>query len=287
MSASTTPTLSPCRAMAVARLTVTDDLPTPPLPEAIAKTLVSDPGWAKGISRETWPPRSFSWSPERCSSVMTPRSTWTSVTPGTPCTAAVTSRVRRSRIGQPETVSRIRTATEPSGCRSTASTMPSSVMGRRISGSSTRARAAWTCSRVGVLMTSRVRGRLRGVRVVLGCGLRACGGPLLDLREQGAQLGADVVAGGDLAQRHPQAGHLPGQELHVGVRPRVREPVALGDHPVLVLLAVLCQQDQGRGVRRLEAEHEREEDEGVGVERGAAGEPVPAEPHRDEQRHVE
>ena len=37
---------------------MTDDLPTPPLPEAIAKTLVSEPGWANGISRWAWPPRS-------------------------------------------------------------------------------------------------------------------------------------------------------------------------------------------------------------------------------------
>ena len=58
MSASTMPTLRPCLAIASARLTVTDDLPTPPLPLAIAKTLVSEPGWANGISRWAWPPRS-------------------------------------------------------------------------------------------------------------------------------------------------------------------------------------------------------------------------------------
>ena len=36
MSASTMPTFRPCLAIAMARLTVTEDLPTPPLPEAIA-----------------------------------------------------------------------------------------------------------------------------------------------------------------------------------------------------------------------------------------------------------
>ena len=107
MSASTMPTLSPERAIETARLTVTEDLPTPPLPEAIAKTLVSEPGWAKGISRAAWPPRSVACSAERCSSFITPKSTWTSVTPGTVRTAAVTSLVRVSRIGQPETVSRM------------------------------------------------------------------------------------------------------------------------------------------------------------------------------------
>ena len=35
-SASTRPTVSPICAIATARLAVTDDLPTPPLPEAIA-----------------------------------------------------------------------------------------------------------------------------------------------------------------------------------------------------------------------------------------------------------
>src|SRR5215471_10813955 len=55
MSASTTPTESPDRAMAAARLTVTEDFPTPPLPEAMAKTRVSDPGLANGISRSTTP----------------------------------------------------------------------------------------------------------------------------------------------------------------------------------------------------------------------------------------
>ena len=38
------PTLSPRAAAATAKLTVTEDLPTPPLPDAIPKTLVSDSG---------------------------------------------------------------------------------------------------------------------------------------------------------------------------------------------------------------------------------------------------
>ena len=51
MSASTTPTFSPSAAIAAARFTVTEDLPTPPLPEATAYTRVSEPGLAKGTSR--------------------------------------------------------------------------------------------------------------------------------------------------------------------------------------------------------------------------------------------
>ena len=42
MSASSTPTVRPRAASAAARLTVTDDLPTPPLPLATASTRVVD-----------------------------------------------------------------------------------------------------------------------------------------------------------------------------------------------------------------------------------------------------
>ena len=80
---------------------MTEDLPTPPLPLAIAKTLVREPGWAKGISRWAWPPRSVSCSPARCSALITPSWTSTPVTPGTRVTAAVTSRLMVSFSGQP------------------------------------------------------------------------------------------------------------------------------------------------------------------------------------------
>src|ERR1700731_1249451 len=50
MSASRSPTDRPRAAIEAARLTVTLDLPTPPLPEATAYTRVSDPGCANGIS---------------------------------------------------------------------------------------------------------------------------------------------------------------------------------------------------------------------------------------------
>ena len=54
-SASSSPTLSPCAAKATARLTVTDDLPTPPLPEAMAITRVWLVGLANGMSRSGSP----------------------------------------------------------------------------------------------------------------------------------------------------------------------------------------------------------------------------------------
>src|SRR5215471_1340880 len=149
MSASSTPTFWPEAASAVARLTVTEDLPTPPLPLATAYTWVSDDGCANGISRSWRPPRSRVWSSRRCSSLITSSVTVTPDTPGTAATAAVTSRVMVSRSGQPATVRYTSTLTWPSGAMSTLMTMPRSVIGRRISGSLTPARAAVTCSLLG------------------------------------------------------------------------------------------------------------------------------------------
>ena len=149
--------------------------------------------------------------------------------------------------------------------------MPRSVIGRLISGSLTVARAALTCSRVGVLMMPKPRWWRASP---YGVGLRlVVVGPvaLLEVAEQGAQLGAQEVAGGDLADRHPQRGHLAGEELHVGVGAGVGLAVLLGDHLVAGLLPVLREQDQRRGVRRLQAEHQRQEDERVVVEPQASG----------------
>src|SRR6266480_2581744 len=149
MSASSTTTFWPEAASAAARLTVTDDLPTPPLPLATANTRVSDDGWANGISRSWRPPRSWVCSSRRCCSLITSSCTATAATPGTADTAAVTSRVMVSRSGQPATVRYTSTLTLPSGAISTFLTMPRSVIGRRISGSLTRASASSTCSVVG------------------------------------------------------------------------------------------------------------------------------------------
>ncbi len=99
------PTARPRLASATARLTVSEDLPTPPLPDATAYTLVSEPGLANGISFSARAgPRSCSCSALRCSGLITSRSTRTPVTPSSGETAAVTSRVIVSRSGQPATV---------------------------------------------------------------------------------------------------------------------------------------------------------------------------------------
>ena len=109
---------------------MTEDLPTPPLPLAIAYTLVSEPGLANGISFSALPPRSVVCSSRRCSSLITSSSTRTAVTPGSLPTAAVTSLVMVSRSGHPDTVSQTPTRTTPPGVTSMLFTMPSSVMGR-------------------------------------------------------------------------------------------------------------------------------------------------------------
>ena len=61
MSASTIPTDRPWRAIDAARFTVSEDLPTPPLPDATANTLVSESGQANRISFSATPPRSWVW----------------------------------------------------------------------------------------------------------------------------------------------------------------------------------------------------------------------------------
>ena len=82
------------------------------------------------------------------------------MTPATAVTAAVTSRLMVSLRGHPATVSSTWTETAPSSATSTESTMPSSVMGRLISGSLTPARASMTCCCVGVLMMDESTSRL-------------------------------------------------------------------------------------------------------------------------------
>src|SRR5487761_1159104 len=149
MSASTTPTFCPAEASAAARLTVTEDLPTPPFPLATANTLVSELGFANGISGSGLPPRSLPCRALRCSSLITSSSTCTRATPPSLLTAAVTSLVILSRSGQPATVSQTSTRTVPSERISTFLTMPRSVIGRWISGSWTPSSALITCSVLG------------------------------------------------------------------------------------------------------------------------------------------
>ena len=105
MSASSTPTDRPRAAIAAARLTVTVDFPTPPLPDATAYTRVSEPGWANGMTgSRADPPRSCLRSSVRCSSFITSRLTFTAPVPGTSATASVTRSLISVFFGQAEVV---------------------------------------------------------------------------------------------------------------------------------------------------------------------------------------
>ena len=147
MSASRTPTRRPSDAKAAARLTVSVDFPTPPLPDATAITRVVGSSWIVPVSA-LLPPRSRVVSAERSSGLMTSKSSATDVTPSTMPTSRATCSWNEERSGQPATVSAIVTVTAPpSIVRSR--TISSSVTGLRNSGSITRDRAARRASRVG------------------------------------------------------------------------------------------------------------------------------------------
>src|SRR5829696_3246852 len=253
MSASTIPTDSPRAARDAARFTVTDDLPTPPLPEATAYTLVNEPGSANGMRGSAASPRSWRRSAVRCSSLITSSCTRTSLTPSTPRTAAVTSLVIRSRIGQPATVSQTATDTTPPSPTETSLTMPSSVIGRRISGSCTPARAACTASGVGEIVvvgtSAMLRGGKRPATAPSAAGQPSAAGARPDgLPAHSLQLGAhevaQEVAGDHLAEREPNRGQLPRQVLGVLLGPGGPRPVLLERDPVPVVLAVLGEQDE-------------------------------------------
>ncbi len=156
-SASTTPTLLPRCARATARLVVTDDLPTPPLPEAMSSTRVRQAGSANGIGPalgvavgrlgagggapgSPW----SSWrTAARSSSVITVKSTSTRSTPSRAVTASVTRWSISARSGQPATVRAIWTWTLPPSMAMPL-TMPRSTMVRCSSGSWTGRRASMT-----------------------------------------------------------------------------------------------------------------------------------------------
>ena len=114
MSASRTPTDSPRAAIAAARLTVTLDFPTPPLPEATAYTRVREPGWANGMTGSRESPRSCLRSSVRCSSFITSSVTLTAPVPGTSATAWLTLSEISVFFGHAEVVRYTSTWTPPS-----------------------------------------------------------------------------------------------------------------------------------------------------------------------------
>ena len=155
-SASTTAVEWPRLARLTARFVVTDDLPTPPLPEATSRTRVLLDGSAKGMARPSawpwarWLPAVAAGSPcmswrtrARSSSVITSKVTFTSSTPSRATTASPTRFWISLRRGQPEMVSATSTWTAAPLMR-TNRTMSRSTMLRCSSGSSTGRSASTT-----------------------------------------------------------------------------------------------------------------------------------------------
>src|SRR5262245_31730471 len=160
MSASTTPTEWPRAARATPRLVVTDDLPTPPLPDEISSGRVFEPGSLNGTGRPVacpcgcpwawaWPlPCSLMRSSSRSLSLITVNSSSTLVTPSIGRRAPSTRDWISLRSGHPGTVSATSTDTVPSGRHSARRTMPRSTIERWSSGSSTGRNASTSCSEV-------------------------------------------------------------------------------------------------------------------------------------------
>ena len=99
--------------MAAARLTVTEDLPTPPLPDATRTTRVVGP---TAVSSGRWVMfhRALAMAEDFCSAVISVHSISTLVTPGADPTRVRTSRWIWARSGQPDVVRAIVTVTWPS-----------------------------------------------------------------------------------------------------------------------------------------------------------------------------
>ena len=148
MSASSTPTVKPCAATAAARLTVTELLPTPPLPLAIASTRVLSEMAVSGADSRAFQ-RAFVITSLRSSLVISPQSIRTSVTPGCTATRVSTSFLIWARNGQPPMVSLTPTVTAPSGVTVMDGTMPSVTMSAPSSGSITERSSVVTSSTEG------------------------------------------------------------------------------------------------------------------------------------------
>ena len=100
--------------MAAARLTVTELLPTPPLPEAMASTRVLAGTCVSGACSRA-AQRALSMTSDRSSAVISPHSMVTVRTPGCAAMRVSTSFLICARSGQPAMVSFTPMVTSPSG----------------------------------------------------------------------------------------------------------------------------------------------------------------------------
>jgi hypothetical protein len=148
MSASRTPTVCPAAASAAARLTVTELLPTPPLPLAMASTR-QDSGTS--VSGAFWRAfqRALVITSLRSAASISPQEIVTSLTPGCTDTRDSTSFLISARSGQPLIVSLMPTVTTPASSMSTDGTIPSETMSAPSSGSMTVPSTPMTSSTLG------------------------------------------------------------------------------------------------------------------------------------------
>jgi hypothetical protein len=148
MSASSTPTVRPRAARAAARFTVTDDLPTPPLPEAMRITLAPS-GTEVSSGRCVMFQRALAMAEVRWSGVISVQRSRTPRTPGRDSTRATMSCWSWARSGHPAVVRATVTSTEPLGATSAPRAMPRSTMSLPSSGSITPRSTDSTSSGVG------------------------------------------------------------------------------------------------------------------------------------------
>ena len=144
MSASITPTVKPVLASCAARFTVTEDLPTPPLPDAMASTRVMGGTCVGRAPSRAWP-RARSITLAFSAAFSSSQIRRTSLTPGIASTRASTSCLMVARSGQPAVVNAMVMSTR-SPIIFAPRTMPRSTMLSPSSGSITPLRTAMTSS---------------------------------------------------------------------------------------------------------------------------------------------
>src|SRR3954463_9776978 len=198
---------------AAARLAVTVDLPTPPLPEP-TQTMFLTAARAPSGSPPCRPSRC--WSPCFSSWLRTSKPTPTRSTPSSSPTHWTTACWKCERIGHPGVVRETTTSTLPgSGC-SIERTIPSETMSLRSSGSMTRRRTSLICSWVGIGHDCGKGGPSAGAEIDRGAPEQALG--LADPAAQGA-VGEPVARPvGGLAGKQDPARHRLGERVHVGGR---------------------------------------------------------------------
>jgi len=148
MSASSTPMVRPCAASATARFAVTELLPTPPFPLAIASTR-AETGTAVSVAFSRAFHRALVITSERSCAFISPQSIFTLLTPGCVSSRDSMSFLICARNGQPLMVSFTEMVTTPSSPTDTSVAMPRSTMLAPSSGSMTARSRLRTSSAVG------------------------------------------------------------------------------------------------------------------------------------------